>query len=184
MNTVVTSREEILKTAVALARKEGCGRLGMRTVAGACGIAVGSVYNYFPTKEELLLAVVGEIWREIFHSLSCDMTSADFLTLVEGMQENIRQGIEKYPGFFADHAYVVSDRKRGRDVMLDYIGHMEEALVGALGRDKGIRKEIWSESFTQRDFAAFIMDFLKEDLIRGESRDVFLRELICRLLYD
>lgn len=67
MNTPVISREDILRAARELALAPGAGALSMRAVAQRCGIAVGSVYNYFPTKADLTIAVVSQVWQEIFH---------------------------------------------------------------------------------------------------------------------
>ena len=69
MNTVVTSREQILAAARELALSGG--ELSMRAVAARCGIAVGSIYNYYPTKADLTIAVVAEVWQEIFHPGLC-----------------------------------------------------------------------------------------------------------------
>ncbi|MBQ9197239.1 MAG: TetR/AcrR family transcriptional regulator [Clostridia bacterium] len=41
---------------------EGC-ELTIRQVAADCGVSVGAVYNYFPSKEALLTAVMMEDWQ-------------------------------------------------------------------------------------------------------------------------
>ena len=38
----------------------------MRTVASECGIALGSLYNYFSSKSELLSATIEAVWKDIF----------------------------------------------------------------------------------------------------------------------
>ena len=67
MNKTVTSREAILAASQKLVMEKGLQAVNMRTVASVCGVAVGSVYNYFPSKAELLTATVENVWREIFH---------------------------------------------------------------------------------------------------------------------
>ena len=47
MNTVVTSKEEILKTSRELIQQAGWSAVNIRSVATACGVSVGSIYNYF-----------------------------------------------------------------------------------------------------------------------------------------
>lgn len=66
MNTVVTSREEILRAAGEMVKVVKGDGVSMRGIARECGIAVGSIYNYFPTKNDLMIAVVVEMWKEIF----------------------------------------------------------------------------------------------------------------------
>ena len=48
MNKTVTSKEEILEVSRTIAAREGITAVNMRTVAAGCGIALGSLYNYFP----------------------------------------------------------------------------------------------------------------------------------------
>ena len=58
MNTIVTSKEEILKTSRALIQEQGWSAVSIRSVAAACGVSVGSIYNYFDSKAELVSATV------------------------------------------------------------------------------------------------------------------------------
>ena len=58
MNTIVTSKEEILKTSRALIQEHGWSAVSIRSVAAACGVSVGSIYNYFDSKAELVSATV------------------------------------------------------------------------------------------------------------------------------
>lgn len=67
MNTVVTSKEEILRVSRALIQEQGWAALNIRSVAAACGVSVGSIYNYFNSKAELVGETVESVWHEIFH---------------------------------------------------------------------------------------------------------------------
>ncbi len=44
--------------------ERGYAKTTIRSVAGACGIAVGTVYNYFPSKESLIASFVAEDWKK------------------------------------------------------------------------------------------------------------------------
>ena len=50
MNTIVTSKEEILKNSRELIREKGWAAVSIRSVASACGVSVGSIYNYYDSK--------------------------------------------------------------------------------------------------------------------------------------
>ena len=67
MNKVVTSKDEILHRSQELIRERGLSAISIRSVAAACGVSVGSVYNYFDSKAELVSAAVESVWREIFN---------------------------------------------------------------------------------------------------------------------
>ena len=58
MNTIVTSKEEILKNSRELIREKGWAAVSIRSVASACGVSVGSIYNYYDSKAELISATV------------------------------------------------------------------------------------------------------------------------------
>ena len=67
MNTVVISKDEILKASRELIRQQGWSAVSIRSVAAACGVSVGSIYNYFSSKSDLIGATVESVWCEIFH---------------------------------------------------------------------------------------------------------------------
>lgn len=62
-NRPVVSKEQILDAAYDIATTQGLGALSIRAVAAACGVAVGTVYNSYPTKSELVNDVVGRFWQ-------------------------------------------------------------------------------------------------------------------------
>jgi len=49
----------------------------IRRVARDCGTAVGTVYNYFPSKEALLTAVMLEDWQACLEAMSRDALAMD-----------------------------------------------------------------------------------------------------------
>ena len=50
MTRRVTSKEDLLAAAVAIAEHDGVAALSIRRLAEECGVGVGTVYNYFPAK--------------------------------------------------------------------------------------------------------------------------------------
>ncbi|MEO3857260.1 TetR family transcriptional regulator [Acrocarpospora sp. B8E8] len=53
-------RRRIVQAAAALASRGGVEAMQMRTVAERAGVALGTLYRYFPSKMDLVVAVVGE----------------------------------------------------------------------------------------------------------------------------
>ena len=183
MNTVVTSREEILRAAGEMVKVGKGDGVSMRGIARECGIAVGSIYNYFPTKNDLMIAVVVEMWKEIFFVPLSKIEGKSFLVVVECILERMGENRGEGQGFLAGHAFVVGDKEKGHLVMEEYLGHMREELLAVLMGDSAVVDEVWSDGFSAEDFVRFVVDFLVEDLMRGTDRAVFLRELILRVVY-
>ncbi len=69
-------RSTILASAKEVLLKEGYELLTIRDIAGDCGIAVGTMYNYFPSKEMLAAAVMLEDWLLIMESMKTDCLRA------------------------------------------------------------------------------------------------------------
>ncbi len=55
-----TQRQNILRTALSLMAQQGVDGTSMRTLAAATGLNVASLYHYFPSKRDLLVAVLEE----------------------------------------------------------------------------------------------------------------------------
>src|SRR5437868_10070342 len=53
-------RKRIVQAAAALASRGGVEAMQMRTVAERAGVALGTLYRYFPSKMDLVVAVVSE----------------------------------------------------------------------------------------------------------------------------
>ena len=58
MNNTVTSKDDILAASREIISREGLPAVSIRSVAAACGVSVGSIYNYFDSKAELVGAAV------------------------------------------------------------------------------------------------------------------------------
>jgi len=64
----------ILEHAGIILEQQGYEALSMRAIAKSCGIATGTIYNYFPTKRELLLQMMTDYWE--MHFAVIDKVSA------------------------------------------------------------------------------------------------------------
>ena len=67
MNKTATSRQALLEAAREIARRDGLGHISIRRTAAMCGVSVGTVYNYYPAKADLVLAVIEDFWKRVFH---------------------------------------------------------------------------------------------------------------------
>ena len=68
--TKTRTREEIVQVSRELFAHKGFEATTTRDIAAAAGIGVGTLFNYFPTKESLALHMIGELFdsaRKEFH---------------------------------------------------------------------------------------------------------------------
>ena len=76
----VIDPEKLVSQAYAIASRDGISALSVRKVATACGIAVGSVYGYFPTKAGLTAAVLTRFFDETFTEEFCVVRAGERFT--------------------------------------------------------------------------------------------------------
>ena len=92
MNTVVTSRQALLAASRTVARRQGLGGLSIRAVAAEARVSVGSVYNYFSGKTELLAATVEEVWMQILSAPEGEAPRDGFAAYVHWLFHRIQSG--------------------------------------------------------------------------------------------
>lgn len=99
MNTIKTSKEALLEASRAMAAEKGPSSVNIRALAKRCGVAVGSVYNYFPSKAALLAETVAGVWADIFHMAEGAAVPTGFSDSVVWLLGCLRQGAESCPSF-------------------------------------------------------------------------------------
>lgn len=185
MNTVVTSKEDILKMSRQLIRLEGWSALNIRRVAGACGVSVGSIYNYFDSKSALVSAAVESIWREIFRRPEDRTVFQDTQACIAWIYERMEYGSGKYPGFFTLHAlgFMQEDKSREKQKMQQTWQHILEELCSVLKQDSRIRADAFTEQFTAERFADILFSLMLSALLRQDYDPSAVMELVRRTLY-
>lgn len=63
-------REQILNEAKKQLSEQGYEKTTIRSVAQECGIAVGTVYNYFKSKDILIASLILEDWNDCIQSIA------------------------------------------------------------------------------------------------------------------
>lgn len=94
-------RERILSRAGEIIEFGEFEKFSIRGIARDCGIAVGTLYNYFPSKDDLLKAVIDSHWEMMLREV--DEKCAEATTITDGICyicEGIRAFTEKHTEFW------------------------------------------------------------------------------------
>ncbi len=185
MNTIVTSKEELLKTSRELIQQQGWSAVSIRSVASACGVSVGSIYNYFDSKAALMSATVESVWHEIFHQPEDEAIFQDTLSCITWMYERMEYGRRQYPGFFTLHSlgFMQEDKLDGKRRMQQTWQHILDGLCSVLRRDANIRPDAFSEQFTVEQFADILFSLMLSALLRQDYNPDAVLEIVRRILY-
>lgn len=185
MNNVVTSKEAILEVSRKLIQEKGWSAVNIRAVASAGNISVGSVYNYFSSKSELVTATIESIWLDIFHAPTQRETFSDFLFCIEWIYDRLEKGSEKYPDFFKLHSmsFVSTDKTDGKQRMSQSWIHIQNHLLGVLKSDTKIRSDAFDDVFTAEKLISSIFSILYFSLLRKDYDASAVVEMVRRLIY-
>lgn len=185
MNPMATSKENILQISRKLIQQNGWAGVNIRSVAAACGVSVGCIYNYFGSKTDLLSASVESIWSDIFHHPEDEAVFQDTLSCVRWMYKQLEYGCQRYPGFFTHHAlgFVQQDTADGKQQMQRAWQHILDALCTVLRNDARIRADAFTEEFTVEKFAEMLFSLMLSALVRQDFDPSTVLEIVRRAVY-
>lgn len=186
MNKTLTSKDEILRIGREMVAQSGIHSLNMRDVAKASGICVGTIYNYFPSKDDLIIAVIASVWKEIMQDIREVEGMNCFVEYVSDLFCCIQSGGQKYPTFFSAHAMNISEGsvEMGRSAMKDYFSHIKHGMELMLEKDMQVRKDAFSHRFSKSDFIDFVFLNIISLLVKRELSCEILLEIIRRTIYE
>lgn len=184
MNPPNTSREEIMRVSRKIVSEKGLPALNMRALAKECGIALGTLYNYYSDKDELVVAAIESVWQDILEKSVPD-SRVSFSQYVTHIYARILSGLKYYPDFFAAHSISVAGSAKGkaRGMMERCFGKIRGELNAALREDKNVDRSIFSETFREEDLIGHILDTITISIINGRPNCATLTEILDRLLY-
>ncbi len=174
MNHRVISKEQILEKAMEIALREGVDRVSIRKLAAACGIAVGSVYNYYPNKEALIAAVAERFWSGILTDQEkLYRRGISFTAFLEQYYSFLYGRLAQY-----DKGWLmqISGRESEKNVI--------RMLKSVLLEDRRVNGSIWNMELNEDAFCQYVVTNLMALLQVGESNCRFFLFLLEHLLYD
>ena len=164
MNPTVTSKEEIIAACQKIAKERGLEAISMRSVASECGMAVGSVYNYFSSKSELLCAAIENIWKDIFHMSASQCAFSDFVECLNWLFDSVQRGSQMYPEFFSRHAMVFASEAQKA-------GH------------PNVREDAFDEVLTPELFISYVLELFVSSVFHFQKDYRGILEIVRRCLY-
>lgn len=175
----------IVSTGVALASKEGLSSINMRKVASEGGIALGTLYNYFPAKADLTSAITDAFWNECFkqfhHAFDLEL---DFYKQLEVLYFYMRDYLAPLRETWLQDLSTLPDLTQEGEEDLEYMTHFLQVFEEIIAS----HKEEFSASIYNILGPKRIMDFILSNFIlmltRNEQDYRYFNLVIKRLLYQ
>lgn len=161
--------ETILSAARRIATEEGYAAATVRAVAKECGIAVGTIYNYYPSKDAMLAACLLRDWMQtLSHAGAAAEAAESAEAAVEAVFSAVRAFEEQNRRIFSDER-----AKASASAMLQSRHAQLRSQVAAL-------LEAPCRRFAGRE-DAFLPEFIAESLLVWSAEDVPFSRLWTQL---
>jgi len=186
MSKRLTSRDDILEGAYALARRYGLSAISIRGVARECGISTGTVYNYFPSRDELVAAAAAELFSEAFYQEFCHpRPDESYLAYCERLFESLDERLSHTGADWLTQLQGLESgaREASRSRMNDLLQHMLKGLEHVLENDPAVVRDALTGDLETARVAKLTLDGIFDTVRRGEHDCRTLLALIERALY-
>ena len=174
-------RGALLDCARAIAAEEGAEGISIRNLAARAGIATGTVYNYFASKEDVLLALTEEYWNQALFEMRKSVRDGSFAEQLRDIYAFLRARVDGSAGNLMSS--LGGAEAVGRERMHASQSALRTDILLRMRSDPNIRSDIWTDGFTQEQCADFILRNLLISLQAGAEEAGFSLELVRRTLY-
>ena len=145
-------QERLVAQAKAQLADSGYAALTVRSVAAGCGVGVGTVYNYFPSKDALVAAVMLEEWDRRMQAVGAAGADSDGPgPVLRCIYEQLRAYARQYRSVFREGQAAVPPGPFRR-----YHAMLRDQLAAPLGR-------YWPDAFTPQFVAEALLAWTMEE---------------------
>lgn len=171
---IVNYKEIILSEAKNIAMKQGITKLNIRAVAKNSEISIGTVYNYFPSKGDLLVAVIEDFWCGAFTDVNWQgFTSNNFYDNLENVYTILYNYLNKFKENWLEQLSLLEkqDKLLGRQKENEYFVKIYDKIINLIDMDDNLKNYQWSETISKEKIAEFIFENMINNL-RKDMKDM------------
>lgn len=179
-------KQAIVEAAYRMASENGLSSLGIREVATACGVSVGTIYNHVASKGGLIAEVVAMFWRNSLAAAACHpLDDEDFVEYVERVFEAMRDALAAFRSDWLPEirAMMLRGEAVGHEREKQVFAHMGDGLARVLESDPNADVSRLG-ALTSEELCGFVLDSMLAALSEGASDCRVLAALLRASLYD
>lgn len=180
-NYNVNHKEVILSKAKEIAMNEGIIKINIRTVAKNSGIAIGTVYNYFPSRGALLIAVIEDFWEGALKNIDwrC-LADNNFYDNLEKIYSVLHDYLHNFKENWLEQLALLKTQEKliGRQKEDEYFQKMYSKIILLIDMDNNLQQYQWSQTISKENMAEFIFENMLI-MLKKEKGDIkFFIELL------
>ena len=177
-------RKLILDEAQKILYNEGYSNISIRRLARECNIAVGTIYNYFPSKNDLIVEMMTNFWEGYFDNIDSILNEReDFYENLRNIFEQLSKFIKKFRAvwlnsdIYSSSVEIESGFKR-HDIYIDKLIRIVEKMLINDYYDGDVNKL----KFNSHDLASFIImnliSMVQEDYCNYDFFEKIIKETL------
>ena len=186
MPNQVIDKDKLIDQAYAIAAREGISALSVRKLAAACGIAVGSVYMYFPTKADLTAAVFTRFFAQALFEECCRVDGREsFTDYVRKLRGALGDALAQMDvDWFAEMRRLPRSEHEALEAARGpMLAHMEQGLQHVLEADPAVVRSRLVGALSLEKLCPFVLRTIFTSLTEGADCET-LFALLDASLYE
>lgn len=179
-------KEELLKVIKELVKKEGMDKINIRLIAKECNVSVGSVYNYFPSKTDLVFELIESFWNEVIDDNFMEaIDHLNFINFIEFTYQHFDCRLKDFTKDFLNQisSFNTQAKAKGKTIETKFLENLKLIFLRNLVKDSSIKATIWNNTFTKQDFIDFVFINIIYALKQGQPNCNFFLTIIKKLIY-
>ncbi len=174
-------KQALLDCAHTIERVEGVDAISIRRLADDAGVAVGTVYNYFENKQDVLFALTEDYWKNALGEMPALAVAERFPDQIALILAFLRSKMNDCAEILMQSLH--ENEEAGRSRMADMQRALRAMMLERLNADQAVRTGLWDDVLTKEAFTDFVLVNVLA-LLRQKTDDpsAFL-EILNRILY-
>lgn len=130
MPKIISNLEnKIFDAAKSELKKKGYKNLSVRAIADKCSIALGTIYNYYPSKEILVAMIINEDWEKKLASVIKESSKAESLhQALLSFSKSLCEFTKKYSSIWLEYSYNGKSGYTAKEMHIKLINQLKSCM--------------------------------------------------------
>lgn len=183
MEHIKNLKQHILNSAKCIAEKDGIGKINMRLVASESGIALGTIYNYYKTKGDIIADIITEFWRLAFAEIDFPtLFKLEFEDALEQVYDKLLNYLNSFKQNWLEQLAMLSPNEKsiGKIKEREYLERVKAAILISLEHNENVVANYTDEE--REKLAEYIFENIMIMLRKNEHDFSFFKRILKIIL--
>lgn len=177
-------RREILDNSLEILKENGYKEFNIRKVASVCGISVGTIYNYFPSKENILTQLMVNFWDSFINEIDKIMVlDCDFYRKLEKVFIELDGYTKEFMDLYVNRIMLGSRKigKESENKENEYMGIFAERIKKCIDTEKknGNISPLIESEIASKFILSNMMGLISMPLYDYKSFEKIVKVVLC-----